>query len=74
MQEQPGGPAALGRVAAPITWSTRGSASWGKAGGNRGEHEGLLTLDGEGWQTAGNGQPWRPARSARGGGAPALRR
>jgi hypothetical protein len=51
-----------------------GSAIWGEEGGDRGEPKGLLTLDGEGWQTADDGQPWRPARSARGGDAPALRR
>jgi hypothetical protein len=51
-----------------------GLGELGKEGGDQGEHEGQLTLDGEGRQTAGDGQPWRSARSARGGGAPVLRR
>jgi hypothetical protein len=49
----------------------RGSqASWGKEGGDRGEHVGLLTLDGERRQTTGGGGHRRPAVVPGGGGIP----
>jgi hypothetical protein len=56
--------------AAPVIWVARGSASWGKEGGNRGEHQGWLTLDGEARGDGRRQYSWRPTRVAVGGGAP----
>jgi hypothetical protein len=46
----------------------RGSESWGKEGGDRGEHVGLLTLDGGGRRYGRRRTGMRPARAPMGGG------